>query len=411
MRLRLSFMMLVQYLIWGAWYVSMGAYLNQTLKATGGQIGLAYTSTAIGAMVSPFFVGMIADRFFATERILAALHLIGAGLLCVVASADSFAAFYPVLVLYTICYMPTLALTNSLSFCQMTDISKDFPVIKTLGSFGWIVAGLIVGQLGIEKTNLPFWISAGASVLMAVYCLTLPHTPPKGAGKRVTASDVLGLEALKLMRDRSFAVFVIGSFLLCVPLTFYFSFMNAFLNEIGVTGVAAKMTLGQVSDIVFLLLMPLVYARLGVKRMLLIGMTAWALRFVLFAMFARDHALVPMMYAGILLHGIFFVMGQIYVDRRAPAHLRATAQGFIAFVTLGMGMFVGAYLSGVVVGHYTIPVAAGADPRHDWVRIWMAPAIAAGAVLLLFAFLFRDRPQDQGGVVAEEEREAVGAGV
>ena len=408
MRGRLAVMMFVQYFIWGAWYVPMGSYLS-TLKFTGGQIGLAYSTTAIGAMVSPFFVGMIADRFFATEKILAVLHLCGALLLCLASTLTTFGPFFAALLGVTLCYMPTLALTNSLSFHQMKDVAGDFPMIKTLGSIGWIGAGAIVGSFSVGATPIPFRIGAVAAVAMSFYSLTLPHTPPRGAGTRVTVREVLGLDALKLMREWSFAVFVVGSFFVCIPLSFYFSFGNQFLKEAGMANAELKMTLGQVSDVIFLLLMPWFYARLGVKRMLLLGMAAWAGRFALFAYGNTNGAMVVMLYTGILMHGIcydfFFVMGQVYVDNRAPAAIRATAQGFIAFVTLGMGMFVGSWLSGVVVQHFTGPEIAGVA-THNWRAIWLTPAAAAGAILVLFAILFRDRKQAGADETLTDSREA-----
>ncbi len=409
MRVRLAAMMFIQYFIWGAWFVTMGSYLGKTLNFTGPQIGLAYTSTAIGAMISPFFVGMIADRFFATEKILAVLHLVGAGLLLCMPYFPHFGLFYMVLIAYTLCYMPTLSLTNSLSFNQTDDVGRDFPLIKVMGSVGWIVAGIIVGKMKVEMTATPFRIGAIASVIMSLYSLTLPHTPPRLAGKRVTVREVLGLDALVLMREPSFAVFVVGSFLFCVPLTFYFTLGNLFLNEIGVENAAGKMTLAQVSDVVFLLMMPLVYKRLGVKRVLLVGMTAWATRFLLFG-YGNAGALMWMLYIGILMHGMcydfFFVMGQMYVDQRAPAAIRATAQGFIAFVTLGLGMFVGSWLSGVVAGHYVV------GKGHDWRMIWLVPAIFAGIVLFFFAILFRSKEQPPVDMAEEIGRgfPVVGAG-
>lgn len=342
-------------------------------------------------MISPFFVGMIADRFFSTEKVLCVLHLVGAALLLLVSRLETFGPFYAVLVAFTLCYMPTLALTNSLSFHQTDDIGKDFPIIKVFGSVGWIAAGVIVGYLKIEPTAGPFRIGAIAAVIMSLYSLTLPHTPPRLAGQRVTASQVLGLDALKLLRDPYFFIFVFGSFLFCVPVTFYFSFGNMFLNEIGMKNAAGKMTLAQVSDVVFLLMMPLVYKRLGVKNVLLVGMTAWATRYLFFA-FGNNGGLVWMLYACIVMHGMcydfFFVMGQMYVDHRAPAAIRATAQGFFAFVTLGLGMFFGSWLSGLVVRHYTSEIRD--LTTHNWRWIWLSPAIFAGSVLLLFALFFRE---------------------
>ena len=395
-RVKLSAMMFLQYFVWGAWYVTMGTWLGSTLHFSGEQIGLAAGTTALAAMISPFFVGMVADRFMATEKILAALHLLGGIVLFVASTQTTFGGFYGVILVYTLCYMPTLALSNSLSFRQMADPGREFPPIRVLGTIGWIVAGLAIGTLGLEATGTPLQIAGGASILLGLFCLALPHTPPvpsqgpAKAGHGVRA--ILGLDALELMGERSFAIFVLGSFLICIPLQFYYAFANMFLNEIHVTNAASKMTLGQMSEIFFMLVMPWFFRRLGVKWMLLVGMLAWSARYAFFA-YGNNADLVWMLYAGILLHGIcydfFFVTGQIYVDTKAPGDLRAAAQGLIAFVTLGVGMFIGSWASGRVVDAH---VNGGG---HDWNRIWLVPAAGAALVLVLFALFFRsgDSPQ------------------
>ncbi len=401
---KLFVMMFLQYFVWGAWYVTLGTYLGETLAFQGQQIGLAVGTTAVAAMISPFFVGMVADRYFATERILAALHLLGGLVLFAASTLDTFGPFYAVLLGYTLLYMPTLALTNSLSFHQMRDPGKEFPAVRVLGTIGWIVAGLTIGFLRLESTAVPMRIAAASSLGLGMFCFVLPHTPPTRVAERVTARDVLGLDALQLLRDRSFAVFVIGSFLVSIPLQFYYAFANLFLNEIGMENAAGKMTLGQMSEIGFMLVMPWFFVRLGVKRMLLLGMVAWAARYALFA-YGDNGARVWMLYLGILLHGIcydfFFVTGQIYVDRKAPRHLRAAAQGLIAFVTLGVGMLIGSWLSGVAVDRYS--VTAGAEVVHAWSRIWLIPAFGAGAVLALFAMFFthEDDPGPANGTAPE----------
>src|SRR5436305_5691327 len=386
-RVKLSAMMFLQYFVWGAWSVTMGTWLAETLHFSGSQIGLAYGTTALAAMISPFFVGMVADRFFATERILAVLHLIGGVVLFYTSTQTSFVPLYVVLLGYTLCYMPTLALTNSLSFRQMDDPGREFPGVRVLGTIGWIIAGLTVGTLGIEPTAIPMRIAAAASIVLGAFCFLLPHTPPQRIGHRATWRDVIGIDALKLMKDRSFAIFVLGSFLICIPLQFYYTFTNPFLNELNVTNAAGKMTLGQMSEIFFMLVMPWFFRKLGVKYMLLTGMAAWAARYMLFAG-GNNGSLVWMLYGGILLHGVcydfFFVTGQIYVDQQAPPDLRAAAQGFIAFVTLGVGMFIGSWASGKVVDMFAV-----AGGGHDWHGIWLVPAGGALVVLVLFALFFR----------------------
>jgi nucleoside transporter len=400
-RAKLSVMMFAQYFVWGTWYVTMGTWLGSTLHFSGEQIGLAAGTTALAAMISPFFVGMVADRFFSTERILAVLHLAGGAFLLYASTQTSFGPFYIVLLVYTLCYMPTLALSNSLSFRQMDDPQREFPPVRVLGTIGWIVAGLFVGTIGLEATAMPMRIGAAGSIVLGLFCFALPHTPPpKTTGAKL--SDVLGLDALKLVGERSFAVFVLGSFLVCIPLQFYYAFANLFLNELHVTNAAGKMTLGQMSEIFFMLVMPWFFRRLGVKYMLLVGMAAWTARYLMFA-YGNNGDLVWLLYGGILLHGIcydfFFVTGQIYVDRKAPADLRAAAQGLIAFVTLGVGMFIGSWVSGRVVDQFSAG-GPGAVVAHAWDRIWLVPAGGAAIVLVLFAALFEaGREQTPASVI------------
>jgi nucleoside transporter len=391
---RLWIMVFLHYFVWGSWYVTMGTYLTQTLKFEGGQIGLAYGSTAIGAIVSPFFAGIVADRFFATQKLLGTLHLVGALLLYLVTLQETFHAFYPLLILYTISYMAGHGLTNTLTLHHAVNAGKEFPIVMMAGSVGWIAAGLVNSSLKLEDNLGMFQLACGSAALMGLYSFTLPHTPPKGAGQKVSAKTMLGFDALKLMREPSFATFIVCSFLICIPLSFYFAWMNVFLNELGIANAAAKMTIGQVSDVVFLLLLPILLPVFRAKGILLVGMAAWALRFGLFAWFDTARDAHWMMYLGIAVHGMcydfIFVMGRMYVDKRASADIRGAAQGLHAFVTLGIGMFVGTWLSGVVGEYYAIQGTDGAV-THNWQMIWAIPAVLSVVLTILFVVLFKDR--------------------
>lgn len=393
---RFWLMVFLHYFVWGAWYVTMGTYVVTKLSFTGGQVGLVYGTTAVGALVSPFIVGIIADRFFATQRILGFLHLAGAGLLYWVSTLQEFGSFYPVLLAYTITYMAGHGLTNALTLHHSKNPAKEFPVVMVMASVGWIVAGLVVSWLKLEDHAGMFRLASGAALLMGLYSFTLPHTPPKGAGTPASLGTLLGFDALKLMRDRSFATFMVCSFLICVPLSFYFSWMNVFMNEMNIPNAAAKMTLGQVSDVVFLLLLPALLLRIGAKGILLLGIGAWAVRFGLFALFHQSPSALWMLFTGILLHGMcydfIFVMGRMYVDKRAGEDIRGAAQGLHAIVTLGAGMFVGSWLSGIVAQHYT------QGSTHDWQAIWLIPAAMAAILVVVFALFFKeDRRADTAG--------------
>ncbi|MEY3050492.1 MAG: hypothetical protein RLY31_277 [Bacteroidota bacterium] len=392
-RIQLSFMMFLNFFIWGAWFVTMGTYLGSTLKADGSQIAVAYSTQSWGAIIAPFIIGLIADRFFAAQRILGILHLVGAALMWYIASATGFDLFYPALLLYMILYMPTLALVNAISFRQMANPQKEFPGIRVLGTLGWIVAGLYIGWSGWEKQgtlDMTFRMTAAASAILGIFSFTLPNTPPPKAGQKTSLADILGLDALGMLRSPSYLIFFLASVAICIPLAFYYSFANPFLNEIGVTAAASKQSMGQMSEVLFMLLMPVLFVRWGVKHMLLVGMGAWVLRYVLFA-YGDNDAGYWMLITGILLHGIcydfFFVTGQIYTDHFAGEKFKSSAQGLITLATYGLGMLIGYSISGAVYDSY----ADAAGSRHDWFSIWLVPAGISAAVLLAFAIFFRDR--------------------
>ena len=404
MKARLSAMMFLEYFIWGAWYVTFATWLSGALHLAGQQIGVAAGSTAVGAMVAPFLVGLIADKFFSTQRVLAVLHLVGAILLFAASRDTSFGPLYATVLFYCFAFMPTLALTNSLAFRQMSDPKSEFGPIRVLGTLGWILAGLIVGSLGWEATAKPIQLAAAASLLMAIYCLTLPATPPLATKSRSGIEGIFPREAVSLLKERSMAVFAAASFLICIPLQFYYAFTNLFLNESGVRNAAGQMTGGQMSELFFMLLIPWFFRRLGVKYMLIAGMSAWVLRYAMFA-YGNAGPRIGMLWVGILLHGIcydfFFVTGQIYIDRKALPALRAAAQGLITFLTYGVGMFVGSWLSGAVVQHYT-----RSDGGHEWRAIWTVSSLTAAVVLLLFSLTFRE---DDREVVTQSEAAAIPA--
>ena len=392
-RFKLSLMMFLEFFIWGAWFVTMGTYLATVLSSEGFQIGAAYSTQSLGAIIAPFIIGLIADRFFSAQRILGILHLAGAILLYMVAKAENFGAFYPFILAYMIIYMPTLALVNSVSFRQMNDPSKQFSTIRVWGTIGWIVAGLIIGYaMHWEEKGLlrnTFYMASGVSAFLGFFSFLLPDTPPKGnTGVKPTISDMLGLEALKLLRDKSFLGFFIASILICIPLAFYYQNANLYLNDAGMKNVAGNMTFGQISEVAFMLLLPVFLKRFGLKVTLLVGMAAWALRYLLFA-YGDAGPGIWMLFLGILLHGIcydfFFVSGQIYTDYKAGEKIKSSAQGMITLATYGLGMLIGFSLAGNIYDRYALP-----DGTHDWKMIWLIPAGIAFVVLLGFALSFKN---------------------
>lgn len=406
-------MMFLQFFVWGSWYVSMTGWMG-TVQLQG-LTAWAYTVLPIAAIISPFFVGMIADRYFATQRVLGVLHLLGGACLLavptIVQNADPAATpeaarfthpYVLILLAHALCYMPTLSLTNSLAFSHMSEPTRQFPPVRTLGTVGWIVGNLAVGGITIgattfglvadgDKSPMQWSIAGFGGILLGLYCFTLPNTPPPAAGTKVTARQVLGLDSLRMFAKRSYLVFAVCSFLLCIPLAGYYAYARNFVEFVEPSNTMLKMSLGQMSEIVFMLLMPLFFRRLGFKWMLAVGMLAWALRYTLFAG-AADNTIMWMTLAGIALHGIcydfFFVTGFIYVNKVAPAHIRGQAQGFLVLLTQGLGMGIGALLFGKLVGYYTTQVNGAAV--LNWEMIWAVPVAFVLAVLVIFVIGFKE---------------------
>ncbi len=395
-KIRLGTMMFLQFFIWGGWFVTLGTFLSQNLGADGPQTGMAFSTQSWGAIIAPFFIGLIADRFFNAERILAVLHLIGAVLMYLMAQATDFAAFYPLVLGYMLAYMPTLALVNSVSFGQMQQPEREFGQIRVWGTIGWIAAGLVISYLfgwdaaeaiaagALQNT---FLMCAAASLALGLYSFTLPAAPPAARGSQVKLGELLGLDALKLLKDRNFALFFVSSILICIPLAFYYQNANPFLTAVGVENATGKMTLGQVSEVAFMLALPLFLNRFGIRWTLILGMAAWVLRYVLFA-YGDAGSGMALLLVGIALHGIcydfFFVSGQIYTNSKAGPAYKSAAQGLITLATYGIGMLIGFSVAGQVTQAYT--TAAGAD----WTQIWLFPAGFAAVVLVLFALIFKN---------------------
>ena len=397
-RVQLSLMMFLEFFIWGGWFVPLGTFLNNNLNATGGQTASVFSTQSWGAIIAPFIIGLIADRYINAEKILGALHIIGAILMYQMYNADNISVFYPYVLMYMILYMPTIALVNSVSFNQMKDPEKEFSSIRVFGTIGWIVAGLLISFLfhwdteentarGLLKNT--FLMSSIASLTLGIFSFTLPKTPPtKTAGEKVSLKEIIGLDALKLLKDKNFAVFFISSILICIPLAFYYQNTHAFLSNIGVSNPTGKMTIGQISEVLFLLLLPLFFKKYGFKKTILVGMLAWAIRYMLFA-FGNAGELSFMLITGIALHGVcydfFFVSGYIYTNSKAGEKYKSAAQGLITLATYGVGMLIGFEIAGMITDAYKV-----SEKVFDYKMIWIIPSVIAAFVFLVFSLLFKD---------------------
>jgi len=390
-------MMFLEFFIWGGWFVTMGIYLPNSLNANGGDIAQAYSTQSWGAIIAPFIIGLVADRFFNAERILGVLHLIGAFMMYQLSSATDFSGFYPYLLGYMIFYMPTLALVNSVSFNQMKDPAKEFSHVRVFGTIGWIVAGLAISffgwdsEAGVQDGLLrnTFIMVAGASLLLGLFSFTLPKTPPKlSSDTKLSIGDIIGIDALGLLKDRNFLIFFLASILICIPLAFYYQHAGQFLGEIGVANPAAKMAIGQLSEVLFMLLLPFFFKKFGFKKTILVGMIAWLIRYFLFA-YGNAGEMAFMLILGIALHGIcydfFFVSGQIYTNAKAGEKFKSAAQGLITLATYGLGMLIGFWVAGQITDANLL-----VDNTHDWLAIWKFPALFALGVAILFALFFKN---------------------
>ncbi|MBF0197454.1 MAG: nucleoside permease [Planctomycetes bacterium] len=395
--IRLSIMMFLQFFIWGSWYVTVGNYM--AAHGMSDEIKWAYSVGPMAAIVTPFILGMIADRFFATERVLGVLQIVGGLCLCAAplvvtgAEGNNATLFILLLLAHMVCYMPTLGLTNTLAFSHIEDQEKQFPLIRVFGTIGWIVAGVLVSKvLHADSTQQPLWIAGGAAILMGFYSFSLPHTPPPSKGKDISIRDILCLDAMGMLKDSSFLVFMLSSLLICIPLAAYYAYAPVYVGQVGFADPAFNMSFGQMSEIVFMLIMPMFFKRLGVKKMLVIGMLAWVVRYGLFAAGAPD-GILWMVLTGIALHGIcydfFFVTGQIYVDKAAPSKIRGQAQGLLVLVTQGIGMLVGAQASGWI--YVSFLTESNTLSPELWQQFWGIPCIMAAIILVLFALMFKEQ--------------------
>jgi nucleoside transporter len=396
MNLRLMAMMFLQFFIWGSWYATGGNYMRN--HGMTDVIYLVYLASPIGSIVSPFFLGMIADRFFPVQRVMGTMHILS-GISVIAAPAighNSPPLFLTLMFLHMLCYMPTVGLATATAFHLVKDKEKEFPVIRVFGTLGWIAAGIIVSYfLHADTTPVPMYVAGAASLLMGVYCFTLPHIPPRGAGKKILFRDIIGMDVLMKFSSKPFIVFIAGLLLISIPFASYFAYVPLHLQSAGVADPAFKMTFGQMSEVIFLLLMPWFFKRFGIKWVLIMGLFAWALRYGLFS-FAAPSGIAWMMIIGILLHGacydFVYVASQVYIDHNVAPQFRAQAQGFFVLVAYGVGQGLGTLVAGFIFN--TIMEGDTSDPSH-WQTFWLVPFLFAVLVTVMFAIGFKETPKEE----------------
>lgn len=404
-RVQLSVMMFLQFVVWGSWYGQLSKYLF-AINFDGVQVGNIYATFSIAMIISPFLVGMLADRFFAAQKVLGVLNLIGAGLLFLLTKITNYDSFYWVMLLYCLSFAPTIALTSSISMRQMSAPEKEFPLIRLMGTIAWIAVTNLIGFMGWGDKSTIFYISMITAIVIGLYSFTLPDTPPTIKGP-VGFGQIVGKDAFVLFKDRSFTIFFIASILICIPLSFYYAMANPAITDVYKTAfidanpgkplpetffVENKMSLGQASEVFFMLLLPLAYKRLGIKWILIVALLSWIVRFLCFG-YGNANAGEWMIYLGILLHGIcfdfFFVSGMIYSDQKAGERIKSQAQGLISLATYGVGMYIGSVIAGYVQKMYT--TGSGDNAITNWTNVWLVPAGIAAIVLVVFLLLFNEK--------------------
>jgi nucleoside transporter len=394
-RWSLSVMMFLQYSIWGAWYPVLSAYMEK-IGFSGTQVGVIYSLLSVGCMLAPSAAGQLADRYFATERMLSVLHLAGAALLFFMAPITNYDRLWPMMLAWSVVYAPTLALTSSLCFHHMPEAEKDFGLVRVWGTIGWIAVGVVLGGLRLAAPDMlrrlggadSLWVAGVLSLVLGLYSLALPHTPPAQTGADLWAF----IGAFKLLRDPQFAIFIIVSFVVATELMFYYVLTGPFLQTIGVSPAKLPivMDVAQIAEIGTMIALPWMLSRWGVRRTMFVGILAWPVRYAVFS-WGQPLWLVV---TALTLHGLcyvcFFTVSQIYVNEVAGADIRASAQGLITFVTLGAGLSVGSLFAGMISDFFTT-LSAGGVRAVDYTKVFLVPLAITILCAIVFILSFRER--------------------